>query len=237
MKIHTCMVFDIETMDLLEDEYFDWQGPVDCLKGEGVAKQQLAQQNAAQAEASAQQKAIRDQIMGSISKYMTGAGEGFDPAQMSAMISQFLNQNSSDFGAAQQQVLSSLRARGAAGGDQPAGGDLGRSLSSLEAAKATAKSQGVLGVNVQNLQQALSNRFNAANLASGQSAQVGQDISTFGAGANNSLDQFIRAKNAPGFLNSMATGFGGKLGNVFGDAVGAGTGSIFSSIGKAMKPA
>ena len=127
-------------------------------KGADVAQQQLAAQNKAQADAAAQQKAIRDQVMSSVSKYMTGAGEGFDPAQLSAMTSQFLNQNSADFNSAGGQVLSSLRARGGGGGDTPAGGDMARSLSALDAARATSKSQGVLGINIQNLQAALSPR-------------------------------------------------------------------------------
>lgn len=204
-------------------------------KGADVAKQQLDAQNKAQADAAAQQKDIRDKVMASISKYMTGAGEGFDPEQLALMTSRFLNQNSADFNSATGQVLSSLRARGGGGGDTPAGGDMARSLSTLDAARATSKSQGVLGINIENLKAALTNRFNATSVASGQSAQLGQDISTYGQGANNSLDQYIKAKNAPGFLQSLATSFAGGAGAGFGAMATGGASSIFSSIGKAMK--
>lgn len=206
-------------------------------KGADTAKQQMDAQNAAQADAAKQQKAIRDQVMESVSKYMTGSGEGFDPAQLAMMQSQFLNQNNSAFNSANSQVLSSLRSRGAGGGDQPAGGDMARSLSALEGARASSQSQGILGTNIQNLQQALTNRFNATSVASGQSAQLGTDIGTYGQGASNSLDQFIKAKNAPGFLQSLATSFAGGVGSGLGAGITGGTGSIFSSIGKSMKGA
>lgn len=201
-------------------------------KGADTAKAQLDAQNKAQADAAAQQKAIRDQVMQSVSKYMTGPGEGFDPEQLALMTSQFLNQNTANFNSATEEVLAGLRSRGGGGGDMPAGGELGRSLSALDAARATSQSQGVLGINIQNLQQALTNRFNAASVASGQSAQLGQDIGIYGQGANNSLDQYIKAKNAPGFLSS----FGTALGSAAAGFATGGASSIFSSIGKALKP-
>lgn len=236
MRITVNPVYDIETWALIScDDQYEYDGPIEQLKGEGTAKSQLDLQNKMQADAAAQQKDIRDKIMASVQKYMTGSGEGFDPEQLALMTSQFLNQNSADFNSAGSEVLSSLRSRGAAGGDTPVGGDFGRTLSSLESAKATSKSQGVLGINIENLKQALANRFNAASVASGQSAQLGTDISTYGTGANNSLDQYIKAKNAPGFLQSLATSFAGGFGKGLGDVATGGASSIFSSIGKALK--
>lgn len=227
MRIHTKTVWDMATMEIIEDECFDWCGPVAHCKGEGVAKAQLDAQNKAQADAAAQQKQIRDSVMASISKYMTGSGEGFDPEQLALMTSQFLNQNSADFNSAGSQVLSQLRARGVGGGDAPGGGDTVRGLETLDAARATSKSQGVLGINIENLKQALINRFNAASVASGQSAQLGTDIGIYGQGANNSLDQYIKAKNAPGFLQAFA----GGVGKGFADIATGGASSIFDSIG------
>lgn len=231
MKIHVKTVWDMATMEIIEDECFDWCGPVAHCKGEDVAKQQLAQQNAAQQAAADQQKAIRDQVMGSINKYLTGSGEGFDPEQLALMQSQFLNQNAQNFNAANSQVLSSLRARGLGGGDQPAGGGTALGLEALQGARATSQSQGILGTNIANLQQALTNRFNAASVAGGQSAQLGTDIGIYGQGANNSLDQYIKAKNAPGFFQSLATSFAGGVGKGFADIATGGASSIFDSIG------
>lgn len=192
--------------------------------GTGTSKDQLKLENKRTDEAIAQQKAIRDQILNATKQYTTGGGQGYDPAQFAAMISQFMNQNSQNFNQAGGQVRAALAARGAGGGDMPVGGDFTRGISSLEGAKASSQSQGILGANISNLQQAISNRFNALNVQSGQSAQVGQNIGTFNYGASNALDQYVRASNS-GFLNS----FGTNLGSGFAAGI---TGGIGNSIGK-----
>jgi hypothetical protein len=196
--------------------------------GTGTSKDQLELQNKLTQQQLDQQKAIRDQIMSTTSQYTTGAGQGYDPAQFSAMISQFLNQNSANFNQAGSQVLSSLNARGAGGGAIPAGGDLTRGLEALQGARASSQSQGVLGANISNLQQALNNKFNALGLQSGQGAQLGQNIGVFNQGASNSLNDYVKASQG-GFLNS----FGNALGGVVGGAVGGGIGGgISNAIGK-----
>lgn len=199
--------------------------------GTGTSKDQLKLQNQLQQQALDQQKAVRDQIMGSIGKYLSGPGEGFDPQQLAIMQSQFLNQNSSNFNQAGGQVLSSLRARGVAGGDMAAGGDFTRGMEALQGARASSQSQGILGTNLANLQQALTNKMNAASIAGGQSAQLGNNINVFGTGANNALDQYVKASN---------TGFGANFMNSLGAGLGAGisavaTGGIGSSLGALSK--
>lgn len=189
-------------------------------KGSGTAKEQLDLQNKITADQLAQQKAIRDKILASTEKYTTGAGEGYDPAQFAAMISQFLNQNSQTFNAARGQVISSLNTRGVGGGEAPGGGDTTRGLENLEGARASSQSQGILGANIENLQQALTNRFNALNVQSGQAAQVGGNVATFNSGASSALDDYIKAKNAPGFMQSLgqtlSAGVGGGIANMIG---------------------
>jgi hypothetical protein len=225
MKIHTRTVWDMNTGEVLEDEAFEWSGAVAECKGQDVAKQQMDQQNQITRDQLNQQKAIRDQIMQSTSQYTTGAGQGYDPAQFSAMISQFLNQNSANFNQAGSQVMSSLNARGAGGGNMPVGGDFTRGLEALQGARASSQSQGILGANISNLQQALNNKFNALGLQSGQGAQLGQNIGVFNQGANSALGDYIKGINAPGFMSGV--------GQVFGQAVGAGLGGgIANAIGK-----
>lgn len=196
--------------------------------GTGTSKDQLKLENKRTDEAIAQQKEIRDQILNATKQYTTGGGQGYDPAQFAAMISQFLNQNSQNFNQAGSQVRAALASRGAGGGDMPVGGDFTRGISSLEGAKASSQSQGILGANISNLQQAINNRFNALNVQSGQSAQVGSNIGIFNQGASNALDQYVRASN---------TGFGANFMNSFGAGLGSGlasgfTGGIGNSIGK-----
>ena len=192
--------------------------------GTGTSKDQLALQNKITQDQLAQQKAIRDQIISSTSQYTTGAGQGYDPAQFAQMISQFLNQNSQTFNQARGQVLSSLNSRGVGGGDAPGGGDTARGLEGLSGAQASSQSQGILGANIENLQQALTNKFNALGLQSGQGAQLGNNIGIFNQGASSALNDYVKASQG-GFMNAFTTGLGGAL------ASGVG-GGISNAIGK-----
>lgn len=230
MRITVNPTFDIETWTLeLHDGQYEHAGFVESCKGEGVAKAQMDQQNKIAQDQLNQQKAIRDQILNATKQYTTGAGQGYDPAQFSAMISQFLNQNSQNFGQARSQVLSQLNARGVGGGEAPGGGDTARGLEGLSGAEASSQSQGILGANISNLQQAINNRFNALSVQGGQAAQLGQNIGTFNYGASNALGDYIRGANAPGF----GTAFGGALGQGLAAGVTGGIGTgISNSIGK-----
>lgn len=199
--------------------------------GTGTSKDQLKRQNDLVDQQLAQQKAIRDQIMKSTEQYTTGAGQGYDPAQFSAMISQFLNQNSANFNQAGQSVMSSLAARGAGTGQIPVGGDYTRGLEDLQAAKATGQSQGILGANISNLQQALVNKFNSLSLQGGQAAQLGNNVQVFNSGASSALNDYVQASQG-GFLNQFGKALGGSLGGAFGAGIGGGAASGFSGLGK-----
>jgi len=200
--------------------------------GTGTSKDQLKRENDLVDQQLAQQKEIRDQIMKATSQYTTGAGQGYDPAQFSAMISQFLNQNSANYNQAGQSVMSSLAARGAGTGQIPVGGDYTRGLEDLQAARATSQSQGILGANIDNLQQALTNKFNALGLQSGQGAQLGSNIATFNSGASNALNDYVQA-SSNGFMSQFAKGLGGGIGAGIGAGVGNGfSGGITNIFGK-----
>lgn len=196
-------------------------------KGAETAKAQLDRANQLQQTQLDQQKAIRDQIMASIQKYLSG-DVGFSPEQLATIQSQFLNENSAKFNSATSSILSSLRSRGVAGGDMPAGGDTARALSSLEGAKATSASQGILGTRLADLEQALTNKFNAASEATGQAAQLGSNVQSFGSEASASLGDYIKAKNAPGFLSTFAQGLGSGISAIA-------TGGISSALGGLSK--
>jgi hypothetical protein len=197
--------------------------------GTGTTKDQLALQNKQTQDQLNQQKAIRDQIMSSTSQYTTGAGQGYDPTQFAGMISQFLNNNSATYNQAGASVMSSLASRGAGTGQLPVGGDYTRGLEDLQAAKATSQSQGLLGANISNLQQALNNKFNALNVQSGQAAQVGQNINTFNNGANNALTDYTKASQG-GFGNAMLGALGQSLGGSFGSGAGGGIANTLTRI-------
>lgn len=224
MKITTKAVYDMASWTLEQWEGYDYSGPLEECKGEGKSKAHMDLENKRTDEAIAQQRAIRDQILNATKQYTTGAGEGYNPAQFASMISQFLNQNSANFNQAGSAVRSALASRGAGGGDLPVGGDFTRGISSLEGAKASSQSQGILGANISNLQQAINNRFNALNVQSGQAAQVGNNIGIFDQGAGNALNAYVRGANAPGFGTAFRTAFGSALGKAVSGGIGASIG-------------
>ena len=229
--IHSTVVCDLNRWDestgrfaIISDDCTLHEGPIAYTKGQDVAQQQLATQNALTQQQLAAQAALRAQIMGSVGQYLTPQGQGFDPQQKAIMQSQFLDQNAAAGKQAGQNVMGQLAARGGAGGALPVGGDFARSLEGLQGQIATSQSQGILGTNLADLQQSLNNRFNAASVASGQSAQLGQNIGTFNSGASNSLDQYVKAVNAPGFMSALGQGIGSGLGDMA-------TGGISGSLG------
>jgi len=236
MKITTRATYDIATWTMLEWEGFDYDGPINECKGEGTSKDQLNRQNALVDQQLQQQKAIQDKIMGSVGKYLTGGGEGFDPAQLAAMTSAFLNNTAGQYQGARSNVVSDLASRGIGTGSAPGGGDIAREFSGLEGAAADTRSQGLLGINIQNLQQALSNRFNAASVASGQGAQLGNNIGVFQGGANNALNQYMQAANS-GFGANFMRGLGGSLSSVATAGIGASLGGLSKYLSKSAAPA
>ena len=199
--------------------------------GKGQAQAQLDRQNQIQQDQLNQQKAIRDQVMGGVGKYLSG-NIGFDPGTLAAMKSQFLNQNASNYGSARSNIMSALASRGAGGGQMPVGGDFVRQLSGLEGMQANTQASGILGLNIQNAQQAINNQFNAANVAGGQTAQLGQNIGTFGQGASNALDQYVKAASVPGFMSNFAQGLGSGLGSIATGGIGGALGGIGKYLGK-----
>jgi hypothetical protein len=168
-----------------------------------------------------QQQAYNDQkqrlaqLQGAFQPYTQGAGVGFDPAALAAMQSQILNTNAGTFNSAGNQVRSALLSRGSGGGNLPVGGDYVRGISGLMGAQASDLSSNLNSLRIQNAQQALTNRFNAGSLLSGNAATLTGTQQVAGAGASNALSDYIKASNS-GFLSSLATGFGGALGNTLG---------------------
>jgi hypothetical protein len=183
-------------------------------KGSGTSKDQLKLENKRTDAAIAEQQALRGKISANFDKYLSGQ-EGFDPKLLALMRSDFLNQNDTAFNSAGDNVRASLASRGELSG--PVSGGFVRNIAGLEGAKATSQAQGLRGIDMANLQQALTNKFNAGNLNAGQAAQVGQNIGIFDSGAGNSLSNYVRAEN---------TGFGANFVNSFGGALGSGLGSM-----------
>lgn len=214
MKVYTRVEIDIETGAVLGSESYEYDGPVAECKGDGTSKDVLKEQQKLQQDAYNNLLARQNQVSGAVSKYLSG-NVGFDPAQLAALRTQFLNQNAQAFNTAGQNVRTALLRSGSMTGTAPLGGDAVRGIAGLQGAEANNVSQGLTGINLQNLQQMLANQFNAASLINGQAAQLASPINSFTGGIGNALSNYVQASNT-GFGNSFANSFGRALGNTLG---------------------
>lgn len=195
----------------------------------GMAEQQQQQQNAMQKQAFDTQMKTLSDLKSSLGGYLSGT-KGFDPTQLAALKTQFLGQNASNFSQARSGVRSALASAGSGGGQQPVGGDYARGLSGLYGGEASNLSQGMTGISLQNLSQALSNQFNAASVLSGNAATLNSPISSFGAGASNALNQRINVGMNSG-LGAFTNSFLGGLGKGLGGAALGGLGGVLGGLG------
>src|SRR3954468_5518231 len=84
---------------LMEIEGYCWDGLVAQAKdhGQNTADKQRQEQLDLQKQAYNSEQQRLNSIQGSLGKYLSGSGEGFDPAMLAALKTQFLNQNSQDY--------------------------------------------------------------------------------------------------------------------------------------------
>lgn len=165
--------------------------------------------------------------------------QGYTPEAMAAFRASLLNSNNQTFNQAGQMVRSALGARGEGTGGNPVGGNYAAGLSDLLGAKASGQSQGLLNIDMNNANLANQNKWNAANILSGNAATLTGTQGVAGSAASSALNSYITASNS-GFLgsfqnslgkglgagvSSFATGGLGKLGGMAGMAMGSGGGS------------
>lgn len=233
MRVTMRAVFDMESMALIEWQGYEYSGPVEYMKHsteKAKADAAQARNDAMQQKAfDSQQKTLAD-IKSSFGKYLDGK-QGFDPAQLAALKTQFLAGNAKQFNSARSGVMSALASRGGVG--QPAGGDVVRGLSGLYGSEASNLSSGLTGIKLQDLSQALTNQFNTGSLLSGNAATLNSPISTFGSGASNALNQRIQVGMQPGFFSQLGTSLAGGLGAGLGAGLTGGLGGVLGGLGKA----
>lgn len=196
--------------------------------GSGTAKTQLNSQNDLQNQAFKSQMDTLNSLKGSLSGYLSG-NQGFTGQQMSTMTSQALNQNSQKYAQAGNQTRQALGARGISGSQTPGGGATAGTLAGLYGAQASDQSNAINTINLQNSQQAMNNQFNAAGVLSGNAQTLGQSVGTFGAGANNSLNQYVSSQENSGF-NQFLGGLGKGLGGAVGAVATGGLGTALSGM-------
>ena len=172
-------------------------------------KSQLNSQNQLQAQQQAAQNQLLQQNNTALSPYLTG-NQGFTPEQMAALNSQALDQNALRYNQGTQQANAQLAARGEGLGNTPGSGN-------LQAAKAGDLADALRTVTLNNAQQGLTNKFNAASVLSGNAQTYAGNVGTYGSGASNALSNLTQAQG-----NSFSSKFGQGLGSGLGSAVSKG---------------
>ena len=190
-----------------------------CGADSGVAQRQQKQELAMQQQSFDMMQQRQNQVGSAVGKYLSG-NIGYDPQQLALMKSQFLNQNAAQYQQAGAATRTALLRSGSANGTGPVGGDYVRGIAGLQGGMANNASSGIANINLQNLQQALNNKFNAASLINGQAAQLTTPISSFGQDASSALNSYNTAANSS---------FGATLGKSFAGTIGQGAG--FAALG------
>lgn len=231
MRITTRMTIDMATGEVLEHQWYEYEGLVELCKGEqeGVKNAELAQ-NAqflkVMNDQLAMQKRFADPVFNNLAHYLSDQ-HGFTPEQSANLVSQFLDQQSQNFGQAASSTMTALRRRGEGGGDQPTGGAFTRGLEGLQGMQAASTSAGLRDINLADIQQALSNKFNTASIFSGLAPAFGNQAMGFGGLSQNAMFNAIKAgEGRPGILENFGNAFGGALGKSLGNAVGGGIGGV-----------
>jgi hypothetical protein len=231
MRVWTRAEFDIESMQLVGGDCYQYAGPVAECKGASQADTQRQQELGMQQKAFDAQMAQIQQLQSQMAPYLSAQGQGYTPEQNASMQSQFLNTNAQQFQNAGQAVRAALLARGGGTGTAPVSGDYTRGISSLMGAAASSQAQGLLGLQQQNAMQALQNKFAAAGLMSGNAQTLTGTQGVAGSGASSALQSYINARNT-GLMQSLASGFGQGLGGGLGAMTTGGLGSLMSNIGR-----
>lgn len=245
MRIHTRTTWDIETGQILEDESYDYSGPVDeCKGGSGTTAQsdQLKLQNQLQQQQLAQQNQYLGQVSSAVSPYLTAQGQGFTPAQLAAMNSQAIDTNATQYNSAGNQLRQALLARGESGAT-PLSGTGVAGISGLLSGKASDLANALRTNTLNDAQQNIANRFNAASVLSGNANTLAGNVGTFGSGASSSLGALTQKQiqdQQNSFLANLSRGLGAGLGGGLAGlgtaGFGGGLGTALSSLGKLKTP-
>ena len=200
MRVYREITINAETGEVLSSNWFDYAGPVAEAKGgeskaaAADAKARTDRQDRIAAEQLAMQRKTMEGIAGGVDQFLSPEGMGFDPATMAALNSQAIESVPAQFEDARQQLISSLTARGGAGGALPVGGDYLKNLSQLHVGREGLKANLLRENLVKNALLKLQNRFSAANVKLGVGSQF--DPSTFVGAGSSSLSSRVGAAKA-----------------------------------------
>ena len=192
-------------------------------------KKQLALQNSLQQQQLDKQNAIGTQLQTSLAPYLSSAGQGFAPGELSALYGSALDQNASRYNAATQQTNANLSARGE-NGLTPLSGVAATGYGNLQASKAGDLADALRTVTLNDAQQNTANRFNANSQLAGLGQTYAGNVGTFGSGASGALSNLTTAQQG-GFFNNLSRGLGAGLGSGLSAGLTGGLGELTSSWG------
>lgn len=210
MRIHTKIVIGWDGK-VLEEEGYDYYGPVaECKRNDvkGQATQQMqAYQNAALQNLGLQ-RGMLSPMTGYLQNMVTNP-TGFGQDALAAMRTQAINNTASQFNPMIQQLKASLGSRGLTGGASPTSGIAGRDYGQLYAQEAGTQAQNLAGINIQNALQAQQNRWNAAGTLGNYAGIL--NPSAFVGGSGQALGDLTQLWTAPTIGGNIGT-FWGELG-------------------------
>lgn len=196
MRFYNRITSDIETGRIIAADPFDYFGSVAEAKGESKAAARRADELEKERtrianEQLAMQRKTLEGIAGGVDQFLSPEGVGFDAETLAALNSQAIESVPAQFEDARKQLISSLTARGGAGGALPVGGDYLRNLSQLHVGREGLKANLLRENLIKNALLKLQNRFSAANVKLGVGSQF--DPSTFVQGGSSALGSRVTA--------------------------------------------
>lgn len=211
MEIVSLKTIDMETMQVVECISYSYDGPVDYCKGEAkqqmqIENQQMQLQNSLQQQQLGMQQGQINQVNPTLRAMI--ANGGLTPQALAALQANTINQLPQQYNQLYGNLSNQLVQRGITGGDNAGSGDIARNFGALGAQEAGQAQQGQF--NIANLQQ--QGLMGALQTSLGVGGQYGQNIGTFGSGANSagsSATSAAETANQSSFGNIFGSIFGG----------------------------
>lgn len=214
------------------------------------SKDQFNQYMALLNTSEAGQKAIQDKVTGAMSSYLTG-NIGYSDEQMRALNNQAMTQIAGGYQDASSNLKAQLLAHGE-GGSNPYSGTAITNMAALQSSLAN-QTSGMRNTNLlSSMNQALTNKFNAAGAMMGVAGQQGQNISSAISGGNAANSAFgseasryatppvaqmpgapamLAPQKPPGFWSGLTSSFASGLGGGLSAGLTGGIGTGLSTLG------
>src|SRR5213082_1805603 len=225
MRVSTRVVLDIATLQVIERDSYDYDGPWDYLKG-GNSQQEMSRANSLsdqQIGIMRDQLAMQKQQLALVNPSLQALIQngGMMPGQEAAMRTQAMQGLGQNYQQLQGQLAHQLQARGITGGGMAGGGQIAQGFGQLGAMEAGQQSELLNQIQMQKGNQLMG----ALGMGLGEGGMYGSQAMGFGGQGVSALGVGQQAGQA---ADQASTGFFGAL---RGGLAGLG-GSAFTDFGK-----